>query len=144
LACRLVNLGYVGARRVPIHQERKGGKIMAMAVAEAKATLAELGQMLGPTHAEAILVLLADHEALSTRKRVGSRERTILEYMASVPGVPMTPGAVQVATGLAHNPAAAMQNLAAKGLITRMPTGALYVYENKAEGEDADDDPQEE
>jgi hypothetical protein len=104
---------------------------MTMTIDKARETLKELSDVLGEPYAEAVKVLL-EHEP-EPRRRVGAREKKIMDYMSKLPGVPLTPGAVQAATQLEHTPAAAMANLAAKGLLTRLGSGALYVFPEEAE-----------
>jgi hypothetical protein len=101
---------------------------MSMGIDKARGILMDLIDVLGPQYSEALLTVLQDHSKMLTKRRVGFREQRILDYMTTVPGVPLAPIAVQQATGLEYSPAPAMANLAAKGLLTRLSAGALYTY----------------
>jgi hypothetical protein len=105
-----------------------------MNIDKARLILAELGSVLGEQYAEAVDVVLNDHGTLMGKRnaRTGAREQAVLEYMATLPGAPMSPGAVQAALGLDHTPASAMANLADKGRLERFGTRALYRYPAQA------------
>jgi hypothetical protein len=98
-----------------------------MEIEKARAVLEDLGNVLGEHFADAIKTVL-NNQGVATPRRVGIRERKILNYMSSLPGVPLTPGAVQAAIKLEHTPAAAMANLAQKGMLIRLGSGALYTF----------------
>lgn len=105
-----------------------------MTTDKAREVLAELGSILGDQWAEAINIVLEDHDRLrAPRTRRGSREEKVLEYMTEHPNVPLTPGAVQAATGLQRSPASAMANLAQKGRIRRYGNSAIYTYQPEPE-----------
>lgn len=106
-----------------------------MGIDKARGILTDLTEVLNDTYAEALKVVLSDHSQMLTKRRVGFREQRILDYMTTVPGVPLAPIAVQQATGLEYSPAPAMANLAAKGLLTRLSAGALYTYQPEATAE---------
>lgn len=100
-----------------------------MTIEKARDVLKELGSILGDQYSDAINAVLEDHDRLrEPRRRRGSREETVLEYMSQHPGVPLTPGAVQQATGLQRSPASAMANLAQKGRIHRYGNSAIYAF----------------
>lgn len=86
---------------------------------------------LGEPYAEAAQVLLDDHATLqnaTSSVRIGAREREVLAFMRTVPGIPMSPEAVRVAISLTHSPAELMARLAQKGLLRRPTKSAIYVW----------------
>lgn len=103
---------------------------MSMDINKARQILDELGSVLGDHYAEATRIVLDDHERLigSRNARTGAREAKIMDYMAGVPGVPISPDAVRHQLGLTTSPAPAMANLADKGRLQRLGKAALYMY----------------
>jgi len=51
-----------------------------------------------------------------------------MEYMETIPGVPMTPKSVELALDLDYSVADSMDNLAKKGRLQRLGKHAVYRY----------------
>ena len=89
-----------------------------------------LGDLLDDKYRDAIAVVLDDHARLAESRinRTGKRERVVMEYMETVPKVPMTPKSVELALELDYSVATAMDNLAKKGRLQRLGKHAVYRY----------------